>query len=70
MSEDVAYTIVKYIYESYDELCVYNNSCKALTIADALEGMPKEIPIHPGAAKYFKEVGVWDDAYTIGTVKG
>lgn len=67
MSEEVAYTIVKYIYESYDELCVYNNSCKALIIADAMEGMPTEIPIHPGAAKYFKEAGVWDDAYTVGT---
>ncbi|MEM5780270.1 MAG: TAXI family TRAP transporter solute-binding subunit [Lawsonibacter sp.] len=68
MSEEVAYTIVKDIYENYDELCVYNNSCKALTIDGAMEGMPLEIPVHPGAAKYLKEAGVWNDAYTIGTL--
>lgn len=67
MSEEVAYTIVKYIYESYDELVVYNNSCKALILEEAMIGLPLEIPVHPGAAKYFKEAGVWDDAYTVGT---
>ena len=70
MTEEVAYTIVKYTYESYDELVVYNNSCKALLIENAMEGLPLEIPVHPGAAKYFKEVGVWNDAYTVGTCQG
>lgn len=70
MPEDVAYTIVKNIYENYDELCVYNNSCKALKIEDAMEGIRPQIPVHPGAVKYFKEAGVWDDSLTIGTVKG
>lgn len=68
MSEDVAYRIVKNVYENYDELCVYNNSCSALKIENAMQGMPLEIPVHPGAAKYLKEAGVWNDAYTIGTV--
>lgn len=69
MPEDVAYTIVKNIYENYDELCVYNKSCSALKIEDAMEGIRSQIPVHPGAVKYFKEAGVWDDSLTVGTCK-
>lgn len=69
MPEDVAYTIVKNIYENYDELCVYNQSCSALKIEDAMEGIREQIPVHPGAVKYFKEAGVWNDALKVGTCK-
>ena len=67
MSEDVAYRIVKNIYEHGDELTVYNKSCSALKLENAMDGMPLEIPVHPGAAKYFKEKGVWNDAYKVGS---
>ena len=67
LSEDVVYRIVKNIYEHGDELTVYNKSCSALKLENAMEGMPLEIPVHPGTAKYFKEKGVWNDAYTVGT---
>ena len=50
MSEEDAYTFVKTICEN----------------VDALNGLPKDVPIHPGAAKYYQEVGVWSDDYQIG----
>ena len=66
MSEEVAYTFVKTICENVDSLESYYVPAKCITAENALHGLPKEVPLHPGAAKYFKEAGVWDDAYTIG----
>jgi TRAP transporter TAXI family solute receptor len=67
LSEEVGYTIVKNIYENYDELVVYHATCAALQVENALVGVPKEIPIHPGLARYLKEKNLWDDAYTAAT---
>lgn len=69
LSEEVAYSIVKNTYENIDELTVYHHLASTLDIETALNGIPKQIPIHPGAAKYFKEKGVWDEDYTIGELK-
>ena len=33
-----------------------NNQCKAIKRENAVKGMP--VPLHPGAAKYYKEVGL------------
>ena len=66
MSEDVAYTFVKTICENVDALANYYAPATCITAENALHGLPTQVPIHPGAAKYFKEAGVWDDAYTVG----
>ena len=66
MSEDVAYTFVKTICENVDALANYYAPATCITAENALHGLPTQFPIHPGAAKYFKEAGVWDDAYTVG----
>ena len=44
----------------------YYAPATCITAENALHGLPTQVPIHPGAAKYFKEAGVWDDAYTVG----
>lgn len=69
LSEEAAYSIVKNTYENIEELSVYHYLAKTLDLKTALVGIPKQIPIHPGTAKYLKEQGVWDDNYTIGKIK-
>ncbi|WP_138160442.1 TAXI family TRAP transporter solute-binding subunit [Peptoniphilus catoniae] len=66
LTEDEVYSIVKNTYENIPELENYIKLASALNIKTVLKGVPKELKIHPGAAKYFKEQGVWDDSYTIG----
>ena len=68
LSEDDAYLIVKTICENVDSLATYYAPAKCVNVQDALHGLPAGVPIHPGAAKYYKEAGVWDDSYTIGTI--
>ena len=66
LSEEAAYTFVKTICENVEALSTYYAPATCITAENALLGLPEEVPIHPGAAKYFQEVGVWTDAYTIG----
>ena len=66
LSEDAAYLIVKTICENVDALTSYYAPAACINAYDALNGLPTEVPVHPGAAKYYKEAGVWDDTYTIG----
>ena len=66
MSEEDAYTFVKTICENVDALATYYAPASCVNVEDALNGLPKDVPIHPGAAKYYQEVGVWSDDYQIG----
>lgn len=54
--EDVVYAVVKTIMESHDFLVAHHSSFNDTTVANALKGLGP-IPLHPGAEKYFKEVG-------------
>ena len=66
MSEEDAYTFVKTICENVDALATYYAPASCVNVEDALNGLPKDVPIHPGAARYYQEVGVWSDDYQIG----
>ena len=55
MDEDTAYRITKYIFESLSELGEAVGDVKEV-VAESVLTSP--IPIHPGAAKYYREVGV------------
>jgi len=66
MSDDVAYEIVKELYENKDKLESYHQLAGKMDEESALDGIPEDVPVHPGAAKYFKEIGVWDDDLSIG----
>lgn len=70
--EDVVYNFVKTYYEHASELEAYHAAAaEFITPENALKAMQTlpEIPVHPGAAKYFQEIGVWDDTLIIGEVK-
>lgn len=55
MSEDEAYQLTKTFYESKDELTSAHNAAKEINVDTASKDVV--VPLHPGAAKYFKEIG-------------
>lgn len=69
LSEEAAYSIVKNTYENIDELAKSHALCAELDKENPLHGVPTDIPIHPGAAKYYKEIGAWSDSYTVGKLQ-
>ena len=56
VSDDDAYVMTKAIFENLDELKAAHAAANAIDVQKALEGMP--VPIHPGAQRYYDEVGV------------
>jgi len=55
LSENTVYTITKALFESKAQIELAHAKGKELTLAYAVDGIP--VPFHPGALKYFKEVG-------------
>ena len=55
LSENTVYTITKALFESKAEIELAHAKGKELTLAYAVDGIP--VNFHPGALKYFKEVG-------------
>jgi len=57
LEEEVAYTLVKTIYENLDALKkIKPKAVERIKLETALWGC--KIPVHPGAMKYYKEKGV------------
>ncbi len=56
ISEDNVYMITKTIYENLPFLQAIHPATKAMAIEKAIAGLP--VPLHPGAAKYYKEQGI------------
>ena len=58
LSEDDVYNITKAIFENKDAIAKAHVKGLELDVAKAVEGIPAEVPLHAGASKYYKEVGV------------
>lgn len=56
LSEDFMYNATKAVFENIDYVSSVNSAFKATNLQNVYNGMT--IPVHPGAAKYFKEKGV------------
>ena len=56
VSDDVAYAIVKTIFENKDEITAAHAKGAEIDLTFATDGMA--IPFHPGAVKYFAEKGI------------
>ena len=56
LPDDVAYVITKAIFGNLEEFKKLHPALAALTPENMLEG--NSVPFHPGAEKYFKEVGL------------
>ena len=56
MSDDMAYSIVKTLFDKKAELVAVHQEAKNIDLKNQPIGSP--IPFHPGARKYFAEQGV------------
>jgi len=56
VDEDAVYQITKTIYENLPFLNAIHSATRDMAIEQALAGLP--MPLHPGALKYFREVGL------------
>ena len=50
------YGMTKALWTNLDQLVAAHSAAKAIDLKHALDGMP--VPLHPGAEKYYKEVGL------------
>jgi len=57
LADDVAYAIVRSLYENYNEFKVVHPNAVEWTLESAVR--KPVIPFHPGAIRYYKEKGVW-----------
>jgi len=63
VSENDVYMLTKTIYENLAFLNGIHKATKAMALEKAIAGLP--VPLHPGAARYYKEVGVDVPAHLI-----
>ncbi|WP_454654688.1 TAXI family TRAP transporter solute-binding subunit [Bosea beijingensis] len=56
MKEETVYQMTKAVYDNLGELGAAHAAARSIKLENALEGMP--LPLHPGAARYFKEKGL------------
>ena len=53
---DTVYKMTKAMFENLDHLVAAHAAAKAISKQTALVGMP--LPLHPGAEKYYREIGL------------
>lgn len=56
VSDETAYQMTKQLFENLDTLAASHNAATQIKLENALNGMP--IPLHPGAERYYREVGL------------
>jgi len=56
IDDEAVYQITKTTYENLPFLNAIHGATKAMAIEKAIAGLP--LPLHPGAAKYYQEVGI------------
>lgn len=56
LDEDVVYRFTKAVFENLDKIHAVHPSASGITLENAFSGLP--VPLHPGAVRYFDEVGV------------
>lgn len=56
VSEETAYQMTKLIFENLDRLTAAHSAARAILLENAIAGLP--IPLHPGAERYYREVGL------------
>ena len=56
VGDDVVYQITKALWSSLDRLAAAHAAGKAIDRQHPLDGMP--VPLHPGAQRYYSEIGV------------
>lgn len=58
LDEDTVYSMTKALFENLDELARAHAKGQEVSAASAVTGV--SVPFHPGAAKYYREIGLLD----------
>lgn len=56
LSDDIVYAMTKTLFESSADLVAAHQAAKAISLEHAQDGM--SVPLHPGAARFYKEKGL------------
>jgi TRAP transporter TAXI family solute receptor len=56
VSEETVYQMTKQLFENLDQMVAAHKAATAIKLESAIAGMP--IPLHPGAARYYREKGL------------
>ena len=56
VSDDVVYQMTKSLFENLDQLVQTHPAAKDIDVKKAARGLP--IPLHPGAERYYREIGI------------
>ncbi|MBS7696528.1 MULTISPECIES: TAXI family TRAP transporter solute-binding subunit [unclassified Chelatococcus] len=56
VKDDLVYAMTKAIFDNLDTMAAAHSAAKSIKLENALQGVP--VPLHPGAARYFKEKGL------------
>ena len=56
LSDDIVYAMTKATFEATVDLVAAHQAAKAISLEHAQDGMP--VPLHPGAARFYKEMGL------------
>ena len=56
VDEEHVYLLTKTMYENLPFLQAIHPATKAMVVENAMAGLPA--PLHPGAARYYKEIGL------------
>jgi uncharacterized protein len=56
VSTETVYAMTKALWTNLDQLVAAHSAARSIDVKHALDGMP--LPLHPGAEKYYKEVGL------------
>jgi len=57
LPDDLVYQLTKAVYDNQKDLVTSHSAAKDITKDNALKGL-MGVPVHPGAARYFKEIGL------------
>jgi len=60
LPEDVVYDLTKALFEKKDDIERVHMKGQELNLDTALDGIAESVPLHPGAEKYYREVGLID----------
>lgn len=66
--EDLVYHLVKTVMENVDMLEERLDAAKYFGFGEdkfGFKGLPKDVPFHPGATRYYKEIDVWPDDFKV-----
>lgn len=56
LPDDLVYQMTKAMFDHHDEMVSAHSAAKGIMLESAASGLP--LPLHPGAEKYYREVGV------------